>query len=126
MSRDIKLLTVTLQDAFTYAQVKWDEVYPNLPKPILTTTHRTNEEQEALYAQGRTAPGKIVTQAKPGQSKHNKVPSEAFDIAFVKADKSIDWDGSLFKKFAEIIKVKYPQVEWGGSWKFKDAPHFQV
>lgn len=34
-------------------------------------TLRTNERQAQLYAQGRTAPGKIVTNAKPGQSKHN-------------------------------------------------------
>jgi len=32
---------------------------------------RTWAEQDALYAQGRTAPGKIVTNAKAGQSYHN-------------------------------------------------------
>ena len=32
---------------------------------------RTMVEQEALYAQGRTAPGAIVTNAQPGQSPHN-------------------------------------------------------
>jgi peptidoglycan L-alanyl-D-glutamate endopeptidase CwlK len=34
-------------------------------------TYRSIEEQNALYAQGRTKPGKIVTRAKGGQSFHN-------------------------------------------------------
>ena len=38
---------------------------------LVTCTRRTLEEQAALYAQGRTTPGKIVTRAKPGQSAHN-------------------------------------------------------
>src|SRR5690606_22511724 len=33
--------------------------------------HRTWAEQDALYAQGRTKPGSIVTNAKGGQSNHN-------------------------------------------------------
>ena len=33
--------------------------------------HRTWEEQDALYAKGRTAPGSIVTRAKGGFSNHN-------------------------------------------------------
>lgn len=32
---------------------------------------RTFEEQSALFAQGRTTPGKIVTRAKAGESPHN-------------------------------------------------------
>lgn len=38
---------------------------------ILTSTWRSYAEQDVLYAQGRTTPGKIVTKAKGGQSKHN-------------------------------------------------------
>jgi hypothetical protein len=37
----------------------------------ITDTLRTFQEQEMLYANGRTKPGKIVTKAKPGQSYHN-------------------------------------------------------
>src|SRR5579859_3440231 len=32
---------------------------------------RTYEQQDALYAQGRSKPGQIVTKAKGGQSNHN-------------------------------------------------------
>lgn len=38
---------------------------------LITCTWRSGEEQEALYAQGRTKPGKIVTNARAGQSAHN-------------------------------------------------------
>ncbi len=38
---------------------------------LITCTFRTHTDQEALYAQGRTKPGKIVTNARAGQSSHN-------------------------------------------------------
>lgn len=61
---------------------------------LLICTYRDNEEQAKLYAQGRTAPGKIVTRAKPGQSKHNVtaagVPAaEAFDVVPLRYGKPI-------------------------------------
>ncbi len=59
--------------------------------------------------------------------KHNSYPSKAFDIAFKKADGSLDWSPNNFKNFAAIVKKTSPLVEWGGDWKsFKDLPHFQV
>ena len=38
---------------------------------LVTSTYRDNASQDALYAQGRTKPGRIVTNAKAGQSWHN-------------------------------------------------------
>ena len=38
---------------------------------LVTSTYRDSESQDALYAQGRTTPGNIVTRAKAGQSWHN-------------------------------------------------------
>ena len=38
---------------------------------LITSTYRDLESQAAIYAQGRTTPGKKVTNAKPGQSWHN-------------------------------------------------------
>ena len=40
-------------------------------QPFINEGARTMERQAALYAQGRTTPGNIVTNAKPGQSLHN-------------------------------------------------------
>lgn len=123
-TRDIKDAVKPLQDAYAYAKAEYQRLYPNDPQPFLTCVHRPNSEQDALYAQGRTTKGKIVTNAKGGQSKHNKLPSEAFDIGFITLQKTLSWDSKYFKHFADIIKTK--GIKWGGDWKFKDAPHFEI
>jgi len=81
---------------------------------IITCTHRSNEEQDRLYTQGRQSPGHIVTNAKGGQSKHNKMPSEAFDIAILLNGK-LDWDVNhpcwiLARKIGEELGLRnlYP------------------
>lgn len=40
-------------------------------KAVATSCRRTIKEQDLIYAQGRTLPGKIITKAKGGQSPHN-------------------------------------------------------
>ena len=88
----------------------------------VTQTLRTIEEQDALYAQGRTKPGNIVTKAKGGYSLHNF--GVAFDICPVVNGKA-EWNNNaLFKKIGEIgMKLG---LEWGGTWdSFPDLPHFQ-
>lgn len=83
---------------------------------------RTYAEQDALYAQGRTLPGRKVTNARGGWSNHN------FGIAF---------DVGVFEGSAYLpASPKYKAVgalgmdlglEWGGSWKsIVDEPHFQL
>lgn len=127
MSRDKKDLHNELVRAYELACDKYKELYPSFPQPFLTCTHRTNEEQEQLYAQGRTEKGPIVTNARAGQSPHNYLPSFAFDIAFITIKKTVSWDLKYFKYFAECIKAVAPGVEWGGDWKkLPDAPHFEL
>lgn len=92
---------------------------------------RTFKEQEALYAQGRTKPGKKVTNAKPGQSIHNY--GLAVDICLIidgkvaSWDTKADWDGDKQSDWMEVVTIfKRHGWEWGGSWiSFKDMPHFQ-
>jgi peptidoglycan L-alanyl-D-glutamate endopeptidase CwlK len=101
-----------------------------------TFTFRTFAEQDALYAQGRTKPGKIVTNAKGGQSYHNY--GLAIDIALLvdkdgngtfesaSWDTKTDFDGDRKSDWQEIVAIfKRYGWEWGGDWKFVDAPHFQ-
>lgn len=124
-TRDINDAAPKLKDAYLWAKSEYQRLYPNEPQPFLTCVHRSNEEQAQLYAQGRTAKGKIVTNAKPGQSKHNKKPSDAFDIAFITVAKTLSWDNKHFKRFADLIKTK--GIKWGGDWKsIKDAPHYEI
>jgi peptidoglycan LD-endopeptidase CwlK len=101
-----------------------------------TFTLRTFEEQQAIFDQGRTKPGKIVTNARPGLSAHNY--GLAIDIALVvdtdgngtfetaSWDVKTDFDGDKKSDWMEIVTIfKQYGWEWGGDWKFYDAPHFQ-
>jgi len=70
---------------------------------VIVQGRRTISQQNALYAQGRTAAGKIVTNAPGGSSAHNF--GLAADIAPMKMDGSdVDWSApdSLFKQMADI------------------------
>lgn len=89
---------------------------------------RTWPEQDALYAQGRSKPGKVVTNAKGGQSWHNF--GIALDMGVFRDGKYLDDSepatASKIHKAAGEIAKQYG-LEWGGSWaSIKDEPHFQV
>ena len=82
---------------------------------LITSTYRDAESQNALYAQGRTAPGKKVTNAKAGQSYHNwKV---AFDFCPLVNGKPNWNDVALYTKCGEIAESV--GLEWAGRWKGK-------
>lgn len=92
---------------------------------------RTIAEQNALYKQGRTAPGKIVTNAKGGYSIHNY--GLAFDFCLIVDGKYASWEWLKdfdkdktpdWMEFVDLFKAN--GYEWGGDWKsFKDRPHLQ-
>jgi peptidoglycan L-alanyl-D-glutamate endopeptidase CwlK len=96
-----------------------------------TQTLRTIAEQDALYAQGRTKPGKKVTNAKGGSSYHNY--GLAIDICLIIDGKEASWntlkdfDGDGVADWMEAVAIfKSRGWEWGGDFKsIKDAPHFQ-
>lgn len=56
---------------------------------------RSPERQEALYAQGRTSRGKIITNARPGQSWHQY--GLAADIAYLTPAGQWTWDGDFIR-----------------------------
>jgi len=97
----------------------------------ITQGLRTFSEQQVLYNQGRTTPGKKVTNAKAGQSVHNY--GAAVDICLIidgkvaSWDIKKDWDGDKISDWDECVRVfaKY-YYSWGGNWNsFKDFPHFE-
>jgi peptidoglycan L-alanyl-D-glutamate endopeptidase CwlK len=117
----------------------YDEICNELTANVMcrfTHTLRTFAEQDALYAKGRTKPGPKVTNARSGSSFHNY--GLAIDIVLL-VDKnndglfeSISWDVKAdFDKdgkadWMEIVRIfKEHGWEWGGDWRFYDAPHFQ-
>lgn len=93
---------------------------------------RTFAEQNALYAQGRTAPGQRVTNAPGGKSVHNY--GLAVDIVLIIDGKTASWDtlkdfdGDKQSDWMEVVAIfKKHGMEWGGDWKaFPDRPHFQM
>jgi peptidoglycan LD-endopeptidase CwlK len=66
-----RLLTDLRPEFQSLAQAWLDDCKAAGLNILITCTLRPNEEQDALYAQGRTTPGHIVTNAKAGQSAHN-------------------------------------------------------
>src|SRR6266404_7039359 len=91
---------------------------------LVTCTLRSLIEQEALYAQGRTSPGRIVTNAKPGQSAHNY--GLALDVVPIVNGKP-DWDGShpIWQKIGALGQLR--GLQWLGApgSEFKEMAHFQ-
>ena len=84
---------------------------------------RTRAEQDAIYAQGRTKPGPIVTKAKGGTSMHETCV--AFDVGiFSKDGKEYFGESPDYEKVGKIGEAL--GLSWGGSWTgFKDFPHYQ-
>lgn len=89
---------------------------------LITQTVRDAEYQAALYAQGRTKPGSIVTNQKT-PSFHSDKAGLAFDIA--KNVKGHEYDDlAFFNRCGEIGKKI--GFSWGGDWlSLQDKPHFQ-
>lgn len=89
--------------------------------------YRSFEEQNQLYAQGRTTPGKIVTNAKGGQSWHQF--GLAIDLVEDgdQTQTGIQWSWAKNMDYFRIGELaNQVGLEWGGFWKaFKDYPHVQ-
>lgn len=123
------------------ARLDLDLLYPPFLERVLDVLHacrkrgadywgisglRTFQEQNQLFAQGRTTPGAVVTNARGGQSAHNF--GFAIDLSRDKNAQRTglqpDWTTGAYDILgAESAKSG---LVWGGAWKFKDVPHVQV
>lgn len=91
---------------------------------------RTADQQRALYAQGRSKPGNIVTKADGVTTKSNHQPhadglGHAVDCAFV-VNGQPSWDVSkpwkAYGACAESVGLS-----WGGDWaSLHDLPHVEL
>ena len=90
---------------------------------IITEGYRTEEYQDSLYAKGRTAPGKIVTNARGSSYSSQHQWGIAFDVAINDKDKL--YDVTLLCKVGVI--AKRVGLGWGGDWtSIVDRPHFYL
>lgn len=94
---------------------------------------RTKAEQDALYAQGRTAPGNIVTNAKGStySSQHQWGIAVDFYLDMdvngngTKKDDAFNNSTGLFERVGAIAKSV--GLGWGGYWtSIKDRPHLYL
>ena len=99
----------------------------------ISQTYRSNADQDADYACGRTAPGPIKTNAQAGQSPHNCVDDQgnpaakAFDFFIYSPDGvNLDWDASdpTWQKVIAIGEAL--GLVSGSTFRFRDNDHFEM
>ena len=95
---------------------------------LIYCTLRSNAEQAQLYAQGRSLPGRIVTNAKPGQSLHNPDATgkaRAFDAVPMRNGVALWSDAQALTTMGEAGEAV--GLEWAGRWSggLREYVHFQ-
>jgi peptidoglycan L-alanyl-D-glutamate endopeptidase CwlK len=131
-SRTTKLLETLTPEARAVISDLLELGYKNGMNAQVHSAYRSPAEQDKLYAQGRTLPGKIVTNARGtpvAQSSH--CYRLAVDIHFdMNKDGIAEWDMALYQKLwdlAEKAGLDKKGLRWGGNWKsFREGPHFEV
>lgn len=117
-----------------------DEIELGLPDWVairITQGRRTKADQDRIYAQGRTRPGKIVTNALWYQTYHFYGLAVDFALLIDKDRNGVyeelswsmvaDSDADKVTDWMEVVNVflKYG-FEWGGGFRsFRDYPHLQ-
>jgi peptidoglycan L-alanyl-D-glutamate endopeptidase CwlK len=102
----------------------------------ITSGVRTTEEQQSLYAQGRTKPGGIVTNADGVKKKSNhQAKADGYGHAvdlypYFNKSVQVNATNELNVIAAHILATARCMgiaVEWGGNWKsLPDMPHFEI
>lgn len=122
------------------SEERLNEVHPELARRVrllaakcaangiilhITQGLRTWDQQDFLYAQGRSKPGKIVTEAPGGHSMHNFglavdiVPGDPKFPAFVP-----DWDAMDSQWKWVLLAGQSCNLAEGAQWRtFPDRPH---
>lgn len=111
-----------LQPLVERQAVKVLEHMEKIGQPVrIVEGYRSLERQQELYNQGRLNSGKIVTNAKPGQSMHQY--GIAVDYVFRK--EGYNASDSQWQLLGAVGKLH--GFDWGGDWTgFIDKPHMEM
>lgn len=95
-------------------------------KFVWTSGLRTEAEQAALYAQGRTKPGRVVTQAASARtSPHGR--GAALDFAVLTREGRPTWDPPYWHVYEVVGRLAEAEgLAWGGRFLHMDMPHVQL
>lgn len=109
------------------------EAMDRLGLPMTVTDgKRTVAQQQALYAQGRTKPGKKVTDADGVRVLSNHQSGRAVDCTFLNEKGQPHWPETPSAWAAYGAAAKAVGLLWGGDWKDKkgrpkpDNPHVEL
>ena len=97
---------------------------------VVTDGLRSLEQQAFLYAQGRTKPGKVVTNADGVRAKSNHQAKDdglgyAIDCAFLVNGRPSWDDAHPWRLYGEAAKSQ--GLRWGGEFKtIVDRPHIEL
>lgn len=121
-ARSERIIATLLPHVRPYARALYFKARDNGITINIISGTRTFDEQNALYAQGRTTAGSIVTNARGGHSNHNF--GIAFDIGVFSGNRYLP-ESPLYKAVGALGMEL--GLEWGGNWKtIVDQPHFQL
>lgn len=146
MTRDLKRLTPKAQELharFAFEMARAGLLY------VVTSTLRTIQEQEALYAQGRVSHEevnrlrKLAGLSPIGQKEASKIVTwtlksrhlsgRAFDIALIGIDGKPHWNDKISVNVNQVpdyleagIIGESVGLIWGGRWATPDYPHFEA
>ena len=121
-ARSEKVIATLLPEVQPMARALVQKSAANGIKIKIISGLRSYEEQDKLYAQGRTVPGNIITKAKGGYSNHNF--GIAFDVGVFEGAKYLPESPKY--KAVGVLGMELG-LEWGGNWKtLVDQPHFQL
>ena len=121
-ARSERMIAPLLPHVRPYARALYFKARDNGIAINIISGTRTHAEQDALYAQGRTTGGEIVTNARGGHSNHNF--GIAFDIGVFSGNRYLP-ESPLYKAVGALGMEL--GLEWGGNWtSIVDQPHFQL
>ena len=96
----------------------------------VTNGVRTQSQQQAIYAQGRTLPGPVVTHCnglttRSNHQPHNDGFGHAVDVTFVNDRGRPVWkDTDPWNLYGTYVRAH--GLQWGGDWRHPDRPHAEL